>query len=244
MPSSDTQSRSYETRNDTELSSRVPTASSKNDLVQRLMREQEGKQHSDHATAVRQSLDPSEPSHSQEIQDDKHVTRKHDTNSPSNDTTNNQSSEVESTSDASIATPTEQMASKHTQGSKWKHWLKTAIIALLAATGSAQEVHNSMTSIRDNYGTVPILERSLEQRFMLRGSRDWPGLVQEQESKKHFSSLPQEKLAARSKQENCGGRKLLAWSEQSRRRNEWSKVSGRISKSVKKVRRLFPHFEL
>jgi hypothetical protein len=152
--------------------------------------------------------------------------------------------EVESTSDASIATPTEQMASKYTQGSQWKRWLKTAIIALLAATGSAQEVRNSMTSIRDNYGTVPILGGSLEQRFMLRGSRDWPGLVQEQESKKHFSSLPQEKLAARSKQENCGGRKLLAWSEQSRRRNEWFKVRDRIRRSVKKVRIQLPHFEL
>ncbi len=152
-------------------------------------------QHSDHAIAVRQSLDPSEPSHSQERQDYKHVTYKHDINSTSNDTTNDQSSEVEkveSTSDASIATPTEQMASKYNQGSKWKHWLKTAIITLLAATGNAQEAYVNTASIRYDHGTVPIPGGSLEQRFMLRGSRNWPGLVQKQESEKHSSSLPQE----------------------------------------------------
>ncbi len=53
---------------DTGSSSRSSVSSSKNDLVQRLMREREAEQHSDHAAAVPQSLDSSEPSKSQERQ--------------------------------------------------------------------------------------------------------------------------------------------------------------------------------
>ncbi len=130
-----------------------------------------------------------------------------------------QSSEVESTSDASTATSTEQMASKHTQGNGWRHCLKTVIIALLATTGSAQEAYVNMAGMRNEHG---IPEVNLEQQYMLRDSRNWPGLVLEKkESEKKFGSPPEENMATYEGESH--GRKLLLFGK----KTVWKKAAGK-----------------
>jgi hypothetical protein len=114
---------------------------------------------------------------------------------------------TESTRDASTVPSTELTASKHTQPGRWRHWLKTAVMATLAVTANAREtpgndargvewngpavgrwsgqeypwLQNQMSHARIEERSRPLLGQGdhLAERFMLRGMVNSPDSLEE-----------------------------------------------------------------
>jgi hypothetical protein len=233
MPATDIQSGSYDKsgdrvpRKETELGSRGSGSSSKNDLVQRWLREQENKPTSGYS---------GETSGQKEIQaDNEHFydTHDHDTHSLSSDTMKSvdELSKVESTRDASTATPTEQRASKYPQQNSRssRRWLKAALMIMLAipAAANAQDIHVNMItdpSNGDDHSTMPNSICRLEHR----GRHDGSSFVPEKkESEKNSSPLPEDEMMTYHEQGNHG-KESLYW------KSSKKKKRGFISRSFRR----------